>query len=217
MSKIDFFPSSSLALENLIVSRGTNKIFSDFSYTFTNGNFYLIHGSNGIGKTTLLRTIAGIIHPVMGKVLYNSMPINSNFREFVKNINYIGHSNGLSPLLSVKSNLETWNEINGNNNKISLALKTLKIHKLISLLVKDLSSGQQRRVALSRLLLCRKNIWILDEPLNGIDLQTADIFKNIILEQLNNNGIIIMSSHQKFDFSGKHKINFLDLDKLQND
>tara|TARA_B100000131_G_C18099417_1_gene605374 strand:+ start:763 stop:1407 length:645 start_codon:yes stop_codon:yes gene_type:complete len=213
MSKIDIFPTSSLVLENLMISRGTNNIFSNFSYTFSGGNLYLIHGSNGIGKTTLLRTIAGIIAPIKGKILYNSIPINRNYREYVSKINYIGHSNGLSPILSVQSNLETWNEINGNKNYINFAVKAFNIQRLLSLLIKDLSSGQQRRVALTRLVLCKKNIWLLDEPLNSIDEHTQKIFNKIVLEQINNNGIIIMASHQKFEFANKKRISFLDLDK----
>ena len=190
------FSNSILSLENLTASRKIIPVINNFDYSFKTGKIYLLIGPNGIGKTTLLRTIAGFLKPFSGFVKYDGVPIHNNFRRYVKNINYLGHLNGLSPTLSVKNNLSSWAGITDNNRNFEKILNTLDLEKLTHQPVVELSSGQQRRVALSRLLLNKRKIWLLDEPLNSIDTKNQNIFFNIINDHLDNNGIVIMATHQ---------------------
>ena len=191
------FPDSVLSIEDLTIVRGLKTVLSNFNHTFICKKLYLLEGNNGVGKSSLLRTISGLINPFSGLIKWNGLSINKTKKEFVNKINYIGHSNGLSPILSVKKNLEYWLSISGNNGNLNNALNTFEIKKFSLTPVIELSSGLQRRVALSRLLLCRKNIWLLDEPLNSIDEENQKIFFEQILNHINNNGIVIMATHQK--------------------
>ena len=82
---------NTIKIENIEIIRGNNRLFTNYSYKFSQGNLYVITGSNGIGKTTLLKCICGLIEPDNGKVFWNEMPVEKDYQEFYKNITYLGH------------------------------------------------------------------------------------------------------------------------------
>ena len=103
-----------IKIENIEIIRGNNRLFKKYSYKFTQGNLYIITGSNGIGKTTLLKCICGLIEPDKGKVFWNEMPVEKDYQEFYKNITYLGHLNSSFPNLSVADNINFLSILNGN-------------------------------------------------------------------------------------------------------
>ena len=89
------------ATNNLEIVKGYNRLFSKFNYIFNFGTLYILTGSNGIGKTTLLRCICGFLRPESGSLLWNNIIINNEYKEYEKNIFYLGHLDSLSSNLSV--------------------------------------------------------------------------------------------------------------------
>lgn len=195
------------AVQKLSIIRGDLLLFKNLSFEINAGELLFVKGKNGSGKSTLLRTLLGLITPDEGQILWNKENINNlSIGEFMF---YLGHQNGIKEEFSPRENLNffwnfndnTDNENNSENNKnkdiILDALKAFSIEKKHNIPCKYLSQGQKRRVALSRLVLENRPIWILDEPFVALDTLAVEKLSNLIAEHINkNNGIVILTSHQ---------------------
>lgn len=195
------------AVQKLSIIRGDLLLFKNLSFEINAGELLFVKGKNGSGKSTLLRTLLGLITPDEGQILWNKENINNlSIGEFMF---YLGHQNGIKEEFSPRENLNFfWNfndntdsENNSENNKnkdiILDALKAFSIEKKHNIPCKYLSQGQKRRVALSRLVLENRPIWILDEPFVALDTLAVEKLSNLIAEHINkNNGIVILTSHQ---------------------
>ncbi|MGN1035009.1 MAG: heme ABC exporter ATP-binding protein CcmA, partial [Rhodocyclaceae bacterium] len=159
------------AVQKLSIIRGDLLLFKNLSFEINAGELLFVKGKNGSGKSTLLRTLLGLITPDEGQILWNKENINNlSIGEFMF---YLGHQNGIKEEFSPRENLNffwnfndnTGNENNSENNKnkdiILDALKAFSIEKKHNIPCKYLSQGQKRRVALSRLVLENRPIWIL--------------------------------------------------------
>ena len=174
----------SLSVAELGASRGGFALFENVSFHMDAGNALRITGPNGSGKTTLLRCLAGLIRADHGTV--------STLDDGA--LHYLGHMNAMRPQFTVAENLLFWAKLDGNSN-ITIAVETLNLARLIDVPFHVLSSGQKRRVALARLLLSPRAIWLLDEPTVGLDLASVSIVEKVLETHLGEGGIVIGATH----------------------
>ena len=206
-----------LQLDSVSINRGNSVIFSNLKATLNTPGLNLIRGKNGSGKTTLLRTIAGFIPIESGKVIYNTKDITFRKNEWVKKIIYVDSHNGLSEDLTVFENLEAWLNMKGwstSKQKVTEALKSLDMDKYSNIYISKCSEGLKKRAALVRLYfsnIFEVKFWLLDEPSNGLDQASILLFKKMITNFLQQNGTIILTTHDKNLFNEKHNVINLDL------
>ena len=198
LNKIEISVNSATCYKN------NNLIFEDINIELKNGDFMLIIGPNGCGKTTLIKSLCGIQKLEFGNILINNLDIHSKNSEYIENIIYLGHKNSLNNDLSVQENLEylsVFDSSVGSNNfdKIKNAMDYFNIYKYKDYMISDLSEGNRKRTSLARLVLSKKKIWLLDEPLSFLDNNILDSFVSLIKRHQANDGIIIVSTH--YDYS----------------
>ena len=208
------FSKNSLTLENLELRKGYKKLFSNLNLKFKYGKIYLVVGSNGIGKTTLLKCISGLTIPDSGDIFWNNNSIKNNLNDFANNLFFLGHSNSLHPGLSIFENINYLSLLKNSPIQFKNNNDEFEILGLNDIRIPELSNGQKRRVALSILSNCEKPLWILDEPLNSVDKNYKKIFIKMIQNHSKRNGISIISSHEVDDFRLNENIIIIDLDKI---
>ena len=195
-----------LIVEDLTVERGGRIVLSSLHLRLLPGEVVLVSGRNGTGKSTLLRVVAGLLAPTRGHVAFAGA--SEEVRD-VETVHYLGYEDGLKPSLSVGENLLFWarmlatpassrNPILSTGATLSLdaALAAFGIARLRDLSAAYLSAGQKRRVALARLLLAPRPIWLLDEPLIALDAAAQAGLTAIMGGHLETGGAILLASHQ---------------------
>lgn len=190
-----------LSVQNLSVSRGGQPLLADVSFGVSAGQALILRGPNGLGKTTLLRTIAGLQPSNVGTV---DAPEDS--------LVYAAHSDGIKSTLSVRENLTFWADIFGQTT-IDQALDDFDLHDLIDRAAGTLSAGQKRRLGLARLSVTGRTIWILDEPTVSLDKWSVDRFANVIRRHLASGGIAVIATH--IDLGLEDSATVLDLEQFK--
>lgn len=160
-----------------------NKLFHDLSFCLNKGKALHICGDNGSGKSTLIRIILGVTKQTKGELEISS----------TKGISYLGHKNAIKNYLSVEDNILLMQL--HNHKDLNRYIEILNLKKYLDVLVANLSFGQQKKLALLRIFLNNSDIIILDEPFVGLDNETQKILSNFLNEQLENNKILIFTSH----------------------
>lgn len=182
-----------LTATHLSVTRGQSVLFQDLSFALTSGQILWIQGPNGIGKTTLLHVVAGLARPQKGEVVWQDI---NGPRHVAELIAFQGHKNSLKPRLSVAETLGFWMRLSNYQGTLDDVLSKLNLSGKNTLRTGHLSRGQQRRLALARLLVSQKPIWIMDEPLSNIDDTGRDIFKALIKVHIEQGGCALIASHK---------------------
>lgn len=174
-----------ISLEDVGFSIRSRKLFSGISLSILPASLVRICGSNGSGKSTFLRIIARIITPTSGKIL-KTTELQS----------YIGHSIAVKDDLTVREQLEFWASLEGSKMLIPAALSFMELLNHENDYCYKLSAGNRQKVALARLMLSKSMIWILDEADTSLDEKNLEIYKTLISTKVQNNGIVIYSSHK---------------------
>ena len=182
--------------------KGYDSLFRDVSFELEPGQIMQIIGTNGCGKTSLLRILIGLSQPEAGEVFWDDNNIDDERAEFNENLLYIGHQNGLKADLSAVENLQLMRQYLGHCTSTSAeqALAEIGLAGYEPILAHQLSAGQKRRVALARLHLSEAALWILDEPITAIDVDGVHSFEQAIEKHILKGGMLIFTSHQKLDF-----------------
>jgi len=207
--------SKQLTIQGLQCERGERVLFSDLSFTVEPGQLCHLNGANGSGKTTLLRTIAGYTLPYAGTVSWNEKPATLSNSSYTQAYRYVGHQNGLKKSLNARENLEFFQQLyglNASSDSVTSALETLEINDKSQLSIRDLSQGQQRKIALARLLLGSSDLWILDEPFTSLDLASRNLIENLIQQHLHQQGSIILTTHHPLVNISPGSIHVIELD-----
>ncbi|WP_338521745.1 heme ABC exporter ATP-binding protein CcmA [Candidatus Legionella polyplacis] len=182
-------------------------LFENVNFCIDNGQLLHLKGDNGVGKTTLLKVISGIFHPENGYILYNGTNILDNLFLYQKNICFVGHKLGFSPLLTVKENIFFDIHLFNFTVDYKKILKQFNLQDFYDDLCYYLSIGQKRLVSLLKILITNAKFWLLDEPFVSLDKKMIIFIKKIILTHLSRGGMIILVSHQDIVLK---KVNYLE-------
>lgn len=193
-----------LTVENLSLKRGPHLLLEDISFTLSSGESLQLKGPNGIGKTTLLRALAGFAPKEAGLISLTAPPSNEN-QAPSDHLHYIGHKNGVRSNLTVYENLTFWLEFfetqseTETQTKIKHIAKTFSLTNLLHIPAGYLSQGQQRRLGLARLNLTKRSLWLLDEPTVSLDQKSASLIVKLAQNHLAEGGILITATHIPID------------------
>lgn len=194
-----------LVAKNLACDRGDRRIFEAISFALTSGEGMLVTGPNGAGKSSLLRIVAGFLPAAAGTVAVDG----DNVAQFS---HYLGPQNAMKPALTVSENLNFWQNYLGSPNLSPAAsLERVDLAHLLQVPYSDLSTGQKRRIAIARLFLNHRPIWLLDEPTSGLDSQAENVFAGIVTDHMKTGGIVVAATHLPIDVDGMKRLQFREL------
>ena len=183
-----------IEIDNISLLRNEKSILENISFQIKKSKALNLYGLNGSGKTSLLKIIVGMTEPTSGFI----KNVSGDEDLFKKTI-YIGHKYGTKGNLTVEENLSYALTINSKNSQqtIKKALETYKMTRQKSMLTKNLSHGQQKKVSLMKTLITNSLLWVIDEPYSALDEESINIFNDTTKEYLKKGGALIMTSHKK--------------------
>ncbi len=179
--------------------RGDRHILRDVSFTIRPGEFLKVTGPNGVGKTTLLRVICGLLPAETGELYWRDQPVRGRRDEFHAEMSYLGHLNSLKADLTARENLKFLAGLRETltDEDIDAALERVGILSRGDLPARSLSAGQKRRLALARLVLANAAFWVLDEPVTNLDTAGIELVEALIHEHVSRGGLAIAAAHQR--------------------
>ncbi len=162
------------------------------------GRLTHVAGPNGVGKTTLLRVLAGLLPPEQGTVLWQGRPIAADREAYCATLCYLGHSDGLKPEFSARENLAFEVGLRRRLTAASIddALARVGLAGACDQPARSLSAGQRRRLAIARVWLTGAPLWILDEPFTNLDGSGVARLAEVIAEHLDAGGTAVIAAHQ---------------------
>tara|TARA_R110002074_G_scaffold19890_29_gene63019 strand:+ start:4498 stop:5139 length:642 start_codon:yes stop_codon:yes gene_type:complete len=172
-----------LVVADLAVSRGGLPLLDALSFTLGAGKALVLRGPNGSGKTTLLRTVAGLQPALRGTI---SCPPDQ--------MAYGAHADGLKSTLTVAENLRFWASIHGRSG-VRPAMAAMNLSDLAGRQAQNLSAGQKRRLALARLMVTGRWLWVLDEPTVSLDAASVGLFADVVRVHLAAGGAALLATH----------------------
>lgn len=173
------------------VGRGDTVLARDVALSVPAGRGLMLRGPNGAGKSTLLLTLAGLLSPLEGSVV-----LEGHDDDLGPAFHHCGHRNAIRPRLTAVETLEFWCGINGNPAMpVAEAIDRVGLRRQAKLDAAYLSAGQQRRLALARLLVSARPVWLLDEPTSALDAEGQKLLVELIGGHLAVGGIAVIASH----------------------
>src|SRR5215467_4002058 len=197
-SKLREFVAMKLSGLDLTCIRGGRRVFSRVSFSVSAGKALVLTGPNGAGKSSLLRIIAGLIHPAEGRLALEGGNPELSVGE---QAHYVGHLDPLKPALTVTENLAFWARfLNGKAGVggtalVERGLDAVGLMDLAQLPAGCLSAGQRRRLSLARVLAVPRPIWLLDEPTTALDTASQDRLRRIMNDHLAAGGLVVAATH----------------------
>ena len=194
-----------LSVHDLACERSERLLFKGLNFGLSDAQLLLVQGGNGQGKTSLLRLLTGLGRPDEGEVRWRGEPISRCRDRYHREMAYLGHANGIKDDLNPVENLRFHGALHGRAFERGPAVATLKrlgLSRCLDLPCRTLSFGQRRRVALTALLLAQAHLWILDEPLTGLDVHAIALVEGLIREHLSAGGMVVATTHQVMNLAG---------------
>lgn len=183
-----------LVARDLACVRGGRVVFEGLSFAIAGGEALVVTGPNGAGKSSLLRQIAGLVDIAGGSLALDSGEAEATLSE---QAHYIGHLDALKSAMSVRETADFWaGFLGGTERNIDDAFDVFDLAPLADLPVAYLSAGQRRRLALSRLVIAPRPIWLLDEPSVALDRASLARLVAAMERHLESGGLIVAATHQ---------------------
>ncbi len=189
-----------LIVSDLASVRGGEKIFADISFEVAQGEVLIITGHNGSGKSTLLRIVADLLPNAGGDIKLegrpDGAPISFDEKPLREHCHYLGPENAMKPALSVEENLLFWQRMDDEPHlSVDEAIDMVGLGSLNHVPFGHLSTGQKRRIAIARLLVSWRPIWLLDEPTSGLDRRSEAQFADLMRVHIEDGGIVLAATH----------------------
>ena len=198
----------------LACTRGERELFNDINFDINPGDAMRVAGTNGSGKTSLLRMLCGLAFPASGEVRWNGRNIRSVREEFGSQLIYLGHANGVKDDLIAWENVVVASTLSGtpvSRDQACDALEQLGLGRAAELPTRSLSQGQRKRVALARLRIgMAMPLWILDEPFTALDQNAVAELCGTLNQHLAQGGMVIYTTHQEIKLDAQRLLH-LDL------
>ncbi len=194
---------TSLSVENLACIRGGRLLFRDLSFSVSPGEVLSIEGPNGVGKTSLLRMIAGFLPAAAGSIVLHAQGPISEPEERGKQIGWLGHQDGAKPQLTAAEVLNFFASLHGLLCDVTSFLVSAGLERCAELPCQYLSAGQRRRLALARLAMTGRPLWLLDEPLAALDSSGKAFVTGLIASHCASGGIVLAATHEPLDIPSK--------------
>jgi len=195
---------SSLTAENLACARGDRVLFEDLSFHLSAGEALAVEGANGAGKTSLLRLIAGFLSPRAGRILLRTAGGESeDSEERGRAIGWLGHQDGLKPQLTVIEQLVFFARLYRASGDAQATLEEVGLKRQMDFPCRFLSAGQRRRLALARLVLSARPLWLLDEPFAALDSDGQALMARMMARHCTDGGLIIAATHDVLGLDNK--------------
>lgn len=194
-----------LSAEGLACERSEHTLFHGLGFELDGGEALLVRGGNGRGKTSLLRILCGLSQPAAGAVHWRGEPLARVHEQYGREMAYVGHVNGIKDDLTPLENLRLAADLGGrtlDEDAAVAALEQLGLGRCLDLPARVLSFGQRRRVALAGLVTAGALLWILDEPLTGLDVHGVALVEGLIRDHVLAGGMAIMTTHQPLSLDG---------------
>lgn len=192
-------PNLRIIANDLACRRSGRLLFTGLSFSVESGQAIAISGCNGAGKSSLLAIICGRLKPAAGRLTLQGAE-DLSLAEY---INVVGHREGLKAMLTAEENLAFARKMMGTPALCPMeALAKLDVDHLAKLPVAYLSAGQRRRVALARLFVTSRPVWVLDEPTTALDAGSQILLTGLMQEHLSNGGLIIAATHAPLKLDG---------------
>jgi heme exporter protein A len=189
--------------KGLSLRKGYNLLISNLNFEVLSAEILCLKGANGVGKTTLLRTLAGFLTPESGEIIF-SHEKNTETEALLGFCHYLGHQDCLSPSLRVEQELIFQSAyLGGHKDAIDMAVDRLNLKPLLSLETRMLSAGQKRRLSFARLLMVDQPVWLMDEPMSPLDETYRGLCAELMQAHLKSGGMIICAVHDDLPFQAK--------------
>lgn len=197
---------SGLEIEDLTLWRGERMLFRNLAFAVRAGEVLALEGPNGSGKTSLLRAIAGFLEPQAGIIRMRTddgQTFDSGDAR-AENVGWLGHLDGLKPQMTAAEVLGFFTRYYRSSQATDAALTAVGLDRLRDLPVQYLSAGQKRRLALARLSLCARPLWLLDEPLAALDARGKVLAAALIADHCRQGGIAVAATHEALGVDCAH-------------
>ncbi|MCP8939805.1 heme ABC exporter ATP-binding protein CcmA [Alsobacter sp. SYSU M60028] len=187
-----------LTVADLDCQRSGRFVFSGLSFELGGGEALALTGRNGAGKSSLLQILAGLLQPAAGRIAVDGTGDDLTLPELA---HYVGHRDALKPALTPLESLAFWQAMLGEPAMTpDEALDRMSLDHAADLPCAYLSAGQRRRLALARLLVSRRPVWLLDEPTSALDAASQEVFAGLVAAHLASDGLVIAATHVPLGF-----------------
>ena len=188
-------PLPSINVDNVAVIRGNRLVLRGLTVTARSGDIIWVRGANGCGKSTLLRLIAGLLHATAGSIKTEGR------------IALADENLALDANLTVEKALMFWADMDGASaDARRAALADMDLQGLAQVPVRFLSTGQRKRASIARVLASKADIWLLDEPYNGLDSASCARLDQAITAHTATGGIVLVAAHQPPSINVAHSL-----------
>jgi heme exporter protein A len=185
--------------EDLACRRGERLVFAGVDFRLGAGGALVLTGTNGSGKSSLLRLLAGLLTPAAGRLCWSGVPVAQEPAAYRSAVHYVGHLDATKPVMTPRETLGFWAALRGaeaSASAIAGALAAFGIEAVADWPCRWLSAGQRRRLALARLVVCPASIWLLDEPTSALDSDGEARLVAAIAGHRDGGGRVMVATHQ---------------------